>query len=144
MLDVGPGYGKYGLLIREYLSEKPRRLEALEVDEWYVQHFTWLSCIYDEVFVGDARSFDAYMAYDMVLLLDVIEHIPKEEALPLLRRIPGRVVISTPCEWFEQSVPGHPHEDHVSHWNEADFEATGRVEHMLILHGGIVCRLGPR
>lgn len=36
ILDVGPGYGKYGILLREYLNRKPERLDAIEVEPSYV------------------------------------------------------------------------------------------------------------
>jgi ribosomal protein RSM22 (predicted rRNA methylase) len=41
ILDVGPGNGKYGLLVREYLPPL-EELVAVEAEPRYVDSFPWL------------------------------------------------------------------------------------------------------
>lgn len=174
ILDIGPGYGKYGLLLREYLNRKPERLVAVEKHRPYLEEWGWrLACIYDEVLLADGLELPGPDAlevervtggsagagdfepaalpsgwlegFDLVLLLDVIEHLPKDQAVELLARIPGRVIVNTPVEFF-RSVPGHPTEEHVSHWTLGDFDGAGghAIEVNGSKLGGIVVRLGPR
>lgn len=152
VLDVGPGYGKYGLLLREMLNEKPARLDAIEAHAQYVLDFPWLSCIYDDVHIGDVcdRSAAWLASYDLVLMADVLEHIEATRARDLLAAIPGRVVISTPNDFFDTG-PGLPAtEAHVSHWPTTAIETvaadTGHpVEVLYVNHvGAVLARLGPQ
>jgi 2-polyprenyl-3-methyl-5-hydroxy-6-metoxy-1,4-benzoquinol methylase len=146
ILDIGPGYGRYGLLLRELLNVKPERLDAIEAEITYLEKFRWLHCIYDNVIHGDGSDLPEEFLdqYDIVLLYDVIEHIEKQKALDLIERIRGRIAIITPVDFFEQHVEGVPSEDHVSHWTLEEFQAMDRIEVAYITLGGIVTRLGPR
>lgn len=140
ILDVGPGRGKFGVLCREYVPTL-ERIDAVEAWEPYVTDR--LRCIYDSVFVRDVRDVtdDTLRGYDLVLMSEVIEHLPKEDGLSLLERIPCHVVITTPEEFFP-SVAYPPTERHVSHWTREDFE--GRIEEDQSQLGGIVVRLAPK
>ena len=145
VLDVGPGWGKYAVLMREYFNEKPVTIDAVEAHAPYIAAHR-LDRLYDLVIPGDVCDLtdDDLAGYDVVLMVDVIEHIDKARALSVLDRIPGRIVICTP-ETFFQTDEGLPAtEAHVSHWTLADFEATGRLEASTIQHGGIIVRLAPR
>jgi len=145
VLDVGPGWGKYAVLLREYLNTKPRRVDAVELHEPYVDAHR-LRVLYDDVLVGDVLDLtdEQLAAYDLVLMVDVIEHLNKQPALDLLARIPGRVVACTPVTFFSNG-PGLPEsETHRSHWTIADFAGTGRLERHEQQHGGLVVRLAPR
>lgn len=151
ILDVGPGYGKYGLLLREMLNEKPGQLDAIEAWPQYVIDFPWLGCIYDDVHIGDVcdRSPSWLGRYDLVLMSDVLEHIEHGPAVELLTTIPGRVVISTPAEFFHNGDNLPPTEDHVSHWTvEALAEVAahaGRAMEVGYVNavGAVLVRLGP-
>lgn len=146
VLDIGPGFGKYGVLIREYWNTKPEALDALEAWEPYVTPM--MKAIYDEVIIGRAeeqgQSF--FSKYDLILMIDVLEHIEKEAALDMLWRMKNRVLICTPRDWFE-SVDYPPTEKHVSHWTKAEFRDEAKLgrkaEILYVERGGIVCRLGP-
>lgn len=143
VLDVGPGWGKYAVLLREYLNDKPTRIDAVEAWVPYIAEHR-LDRLYDDVIGGDvcdlaASSFDPY---DVVLMVDVIEHIDKAAALDLLDRIRGRVVICTPVDWFQTDEGLPPTEAHVSHWTLADF--GDRVEAATEYLGGLVVRLAPQ
>lgn len=145
VLDVGPGWGKAAVLLREYLNERPVRLDAVEMHAPYIDAHR-LDRLYDQVHAGDVCDLpDELLAgYDLVLMVDVIEHIPKPRALELLERIPGRVVISTPVEFFDTG-PGLPAtEAHVSHWTVDDFTGTGRLEDYVEQHAQHLVVLAPR
>lgn len=143
VLDIGPGRGKYGLLLREYLNEPPEILDAIEVEPSYVTER--LRAVYDEVFLDDVRNWSRQDLgfYDVVLLVDVIEHLDKSDGLELLGRIPGRVVICTPEEFFSNGPGLPPSEEHRSLWTKADFESVRTVEADVSALGGIILRLAP-
>jgi len=146
VLDIGPGNGKYALLIREYLNDPPEVIDAIEAEPSYVARFPWLACLYDDVRVGDGAALteEELAGYDLVMLLDVIEHIEHDRALKLLDRCAGRVAIVTPVDYFKQHVEGVPSEDHISHWTLEEFRAMPRFEVGYENLGGIVVLLGPR
>ncbi len=144
VLDVGPGFGKAAVLLREYLNVKPERIDAAEAWAGYVT--PRLLDAYDTVTIGSVLDLDrsTLAGYDVVLIIDVIEHLAKRDGSALLDRIPGWVVVCTPRDFFSNG-PGHPPtEEHVSHWTVDDF--GGRVESFDrdALHAGaILVRLRP-
>lgn len=152
VLDVGPGFGKYGLLLREYLNVKPLWLVAVEKHAPYVDQFRWLDCVYDDVWVGDVQDLaDSTLAkFDVVLMCDVIEHIDEHIARALLVRIPGRVVICTPRDFFQTDDGLPDSERHVSHWPEEKLRAVGaeigREFEMLYTNhvGAVIARIAPK
>lgn len=126
VLDVGPGYGKAGILLREYVPTI-EVLDAVEVEPSYITNR--LRCLYDIIFLSDVRdlSDERLRFYDLVFMADVIEHLEKDEGLKLLDRIRGWVVISTPKTFFE-NPPTVPSEVHRSLWTESDFgERADRI-----------------
>lgn len=143
ILDVGPGVGKYGLLIREYLKPVDQ-LDAVEAWPLYVKEFPWLSAIYDRIFIchAGALSDSQLAAYDVVLMIDVIEHMEKDEGLDLLGRIPGRVIVCTPENFFQNPEADEiPPEKHRSLWSVADFGERVEVDNSQL--GGVLVRLKP-
>lgn len=144
VLDVGPGRGKYGILLREYLNEPPDVLDAVEAEPSYVT--PRLRALYDSVFVADVRDMpdDALGRYDLVLMVDVIEHLDKNDGVELLRRIPGRVVVCTPEEFFSNGPGLPPSEEHRSLWSRDDFAALRTIDGDLSALGGIVVSLAPQ
>lgn len=123
VVDVGPGWGKYGLALREYVPSI-KRLTAVEVEPG---RLPVQDAIYDEVYTGDVRvwpSREFWAAHDLALLVDVIEHMPHSDGESLLARILDarcRVLVSTPKTFFEQNDPANPYEAHCSLWEWADF-----------------------
>lgn len=144
ILDIGCGYGKHGVLLREYVHPTPI-VDGIEAWEPYVDAHR-LRGIYDHLIVGDALDLaaDELAPYDMVVMGDVIEHMGKDAAVDLLGRIPGWVIIATPVIHFHTDEGLPPTEAHVSHWTRADFEDTGRLDHYEERYGAIICRLRPQ
>jgi hypothetical protein len=131
VLDIGPGYGKWGFLVREALDFMPGRLDP---EKWQVtidgvDAFPYaspiLDWVYDRVITGSALDLvDELRGYDLVILGDVIEHFEKRDGFRLLRALlthNKNVLISTPLDFFEQEIADNPYEQHLSCWGEADF-----------------------
>lgn len=143
ILDIGAGFGKYGVLFREYCPRHPR-VVGVEAWEPYVANHR-LRGIYDDLLVCDVMELNSHLlnVCEAVFLGDVIEHLTKTDGLDLLARIDRPVVINTP-EHFFHNGDGLPWtETHRSHWTMADFEATGRLIRQDNVFAGLVVTLGP-
>lgn len=69
-------------------------------------------------------------SFDCVLLLEVIEHLPRDMGASLLaqceRIARKRVVVSTPNGFVEQPpIFGNPFQEHLSGWTPSDFTERG-------------------
>jgi 2-polyprenyl-3-methyl-5-hydroxy-6-metoxy-1,4-benzoquinol methylase len=144
VLDIGCGYGKYGVLLREYLDGLPR-VDGVEAWQPYVKPHRLVG-IYDDLYVTDALTLTEVFldAYDLVNMADVIEHMEKQAGIDFLARCRGHVLLNTPVAFFHNGEGLPPTEDHVSHWTYDDFHATGRLQHHEEFIGGHIALLGPR
>lgn len=148
VVDVGPGWGKYGLMCREYLPNL-QRLDAVEVAEgrWSKQIMRCQSTIYDHVEISDVRQLDPgfWDGYDVALFVDVIEHMTVKEGKKVLhaalskRCIP---IVSTPKVFEEQHDPHNPYETHVSCWTWEDLSPLAPVTDVSTIDS-IIFMLGP-
>jgi len=138
VLDIGVGFGKYGMLCREYLEVWGRDTgygsftRVIDGVEAFPQYLTPLhSYVYNKVYQGDARDVIGTLPrrYDLVILIDVLEHFTKPEGTALvhdLLRRNGMVLVSTPKEFMEQhDTFENPFETHLSHWSKRDFRMLG-------------------
>jgi len=153
ILDVGVGFGKYGALAREYLelrdgrnqyNDWQRRIDGIEVFSDYITPLH--DYIYDTVRIGDATEIISTLnlRYDLILLIDVLEHFTKEEGVVFLDACmqKGRnVLISTPKIFFQQRGFNNPYEQHLSHWKKKDLSVFGSHCFIPNLHSTI-CYLG--
>jgi SAM-dependent methyltransferase len=108
VLDIGTGFGKYGLLCREYLelwdgrenySHFLRRIDGVEAFENYITPVH--EFVYNHVYVRDILKLmnELNFSYDLILLVDVLEHFNKPEGNMLLKKILTNnkgALISTP------------------------------------------------
>lgn len=145
ILDVGPGLGKYGLLLREYLHA-PLVIDAVEAERRYCT--PRLRAIYDSIIVNDATKLHRHVLerYDLVVMVDVIEHLTEQAGRDLLDRIKGHVIITTPTVYFQnpEAARGWPTEEHRSFWRAGDFpQERVRSAELLPEEGLMVC-LHPR
>lgn len=131
ILDIGIGCGKYAFLSREYL-DKPYDQEKTFITIHGVEaHSQYLrpihNLLYDKIFTGDVLDIfnDLDFDYDLVLLVDVIEHFDKEVGLTLIKKLLERtknLVIATPDGFIEQvEVYDNEYEIHKSGWAKEDF-----------------------
>lgn len=126
VLDVGAGYGKFGVLAREYGGAE--RVDAVDANP---PRFP----VYDRVFLGDIRELERILPaeperWDLALFVDVIEHLEKAEGhrvLDVLTRRAGRVLVTTPWGFRPQEIPGMPYETHRSGWYPGDFSSRYRL-----------------
>lgn len=118
VLDMGIGYGKYGLAAREYAN--PIVVNGVEAYEPYID--AWQRGIYNYLYIKDIRDLtdEELKSYDLYLMIDVIEHLTKEDGITLLNRIKGPILVSTPIEEYYGEYDNH-YENHISHWTVEDF-----------------------
>ncbi len=120
VLDVGCGAGSP---IRPFAARLER---TVGVDSWEPSiERSRAKGIHSEYRLMDVREVHAAFgdgAFDGVLLLDVLEHLPESEGLALLadceRIARRRVVVFTPNGFLAQGdFHGNPHQAHVSGWS---------------------------
>lgn len=124
LLDIGAGYGKYGLLAREYADKYPwsMRIDAVEP----FSYLDWIgNKVYDNVYRKDFLDIDFIDHYDLTLMIDVLEHFEKKDGWKALDKALALskkgVLISTPVEPAVQGAEyGNPWEVHKSKWTVAD------------------------
>ena len=129
VLDVGPGRGKGAGLIREYV-DPAAIIDGVEAEPRYLDDRYFPACAYDRLLVGQdvlAMTQADLAEYDLVLMVDVIEHLELDPAVSLLQRIPGCIVVCTPSTWFQnpEAAQGWPTEEHKSLWTVHHFTGLG-------------------
>ncbi|MGD9712907.1 MAG: glycosyltransferase, partial [Thermomicrobiales bacterium] len=114
VLDVGPGVGTYGQMVRDLLSVD--RLEAVEIWAPYVETYK-LSEIYDRIAICDVRFWQDF-DFDLVILGDVLEHLAVDDAVEIWNRVSLQArgaLISIPIVHYEQGkMEGNPYEAHLT------------------------------
>lgn len=153
ILDIGIGFGKYGFLLREYLdvhklcngfsnnlSDNFRtRIDGIEIYAKYISQIQ--RNIYDQIYIGNASEIiDSLESYEIILLLDVIEHLSKKEGENLLKKLSRKaskaLIVSTPPYNYEQcALYNNCHETHKSVWIPDDFKEYKNKKYKLF--GGI-------
>lgn len=139
ILDIGKGFGKYSFLTHEYLGidntkklnpkltmkeQSTIKIDAVEIDEQLM--LPHLNQFYSDLFQGNILEFYEQMKrYDLILMIDVIEHLDKTAALNMLKYFSKNkttLIVATPYEFFNQHLYESEHEEHVSHWTINDFK----------------------
>lgn len=144
VLDVGAGYGKYGVLFREYLELRHRRtgrsadtaslsggrqtrVDAVEGFAGYVGELHRI--VYDNVYLETlAQYLLKAWNYDFIFIGDVLEHIEKDEATQLLPKLIERanigVLISVPAHVRDQGAEfDNELEVHRSTWTGTELRS---------------------
>lgn len=138
ILDVGPGYGVYGRIIRQVEKQKGFEplcyIEGVELFKPNIENVNFdLKSIYDKIRHQDIRDFskECMDKYDLIIFGDVLEHITKPEALevwkcmkPLAKWLLVSLPITVPNrawsiyynqgkhEWSE-----NPYDEHKYNWS---------------------------
>lgn len=130
VLDIGVGFGKYGVLCREYLElwdgredyhHFTRQIDGIEAFEDYLTPLH--RYIYNQVHIGEAQSVIKTLDtnYDLVLLIDVLEHLSESQGRALMKYILAHhrgVLISTPKHMHQQGTSfQNPFETHIAEWS---------------------------
>ncbi len=132
ILDIGAGIGKWGFLCRdqlEFLQGRPdkdswvTRIYGIEIYEGY-RNPLWDYC-YDDFWVGNVVDvLEEAPDVDLILLADILEHMPKEKGQKLLTRLEEKgcyLLISTPAYFFKGEHDNNPASEHISFWGPKDF-----------------------
>jgi hypothetical protein len=125
VLNVGIGSGLSGLG-----SQLPffrfKHLENIDIHEPYIE--TAKSLIWDAEKVTfrniDVRNVNID-EYDSVLMFDVIEHLPKEDAIEILKKIKNGVLFVPIETVFRPNDTDVASQEHLSAWTESDFVDLG-------------------
>jgi SAM-dependent methyltransferase len=128
LLDIGAGAGTYAHFLRSRLPST--MMVGVEIFAPYVERYG-LKKLYDHVLVGDAR-YCPLPTVDVVIMGDVLEHMPYEDAVILWRRARAladkAVFASLPIiEWPQGPEEGNEHEAHVHTWSHEDVMALDGV-----------------
>jgi hypothetical protein len=154
ILDLGIGWGKYGMLCREYLEVPEGRylreqwqLKMIGV-EGFPAYRTSAWGFYDEIRIENfSEHFESYKGFDIVLMLDSLEHLDKETGLRILdalRKNNKAVIVSVPeGESSQESWCGNDLERHLSTWTADELESLGGVAFMKFICSGVIFESDP-
>ena len=135
ILDIGVGFGRWGILFREFLEvwgdnnvsgEWKRKIDGVEIFPDYIKPYH--KFFYDSIFIEDALGFikKTKNRYDLINCGDVIEHFEKKKALELINLCLERsdyLLINIPVgvNWEQGAVNNNEYERHRSRWSRSDF-----------------------
>jgi SAM-dependent methyltransferase len=132
VLDLGIGYGKYGVLLREYIGYNVDRTPRIEGVEGWDNYSKGNWSAYDEVYrhdFSDRGWWPRYVGFDLVLMIDSLEHLPPADAEDLLSHLIKNnktVIISVPNGVCPQGVyKGNVLETHRSTWYRSNIVPFG-------------------
>ena len=143
VIELGIGFGKWGVLLREVLDARHGRLHredwqatilGVEIYPGY-RNPAW--SLYTRVIERDFLSVD-HKAYDLVMMIDSLEHLTPGVGRPFLERMVTRndaVIISVPNGHMDQGETfGNPYEAH--RWTFTDLEEFEAYNYK-VLHRGV-------
>lgn len=145
VLDVGIGYGRWGMAVREFcelwFGRIPRStwniwIEGVEAYEPNIDEYH--KYFYNKIHIGDFSQIHRTLTgrWDVILFGDVLEHFTKDDACKLLEWSIDNsdyVLINIPLgtEWPQEDIYENTFERHLSEWTPEDFEAFHRVRYGL-------------
>jgi hypothetical protein len=159
MLEIGPGWGIYGMLVRNFYDAwfgrfEPESFEIVidAIDASDIEISSITRQVYNNVWIQNAANALPQMetdSYDVVFGVEVIEHLEKADGHQLIQeccRIARKgVVLTTPHPDAWQSQPnwhGNPFAEHLSKWSGDDFVQHGFTTEDV--HPSIIAAWQPR
>jgi 2-polyprenyl-3-methyl-5-hydroxy-6-metoxy-1,4-benzoquinol methylase len=95
ILDVGFGFGKYGLLLRERYDVRFKRvnrdqwkikIDGVDIYDGYIAPH--IQYIYSTIYIGHIhRLINNLLIYDVILLIDVLEHMAKWKGIEVVKAL---------------------------------------------------------
>jgi len=149
VLDIGVGFGKFGLLAREYIElwrggqfvhhienwgKWKSVVDGIEIYEPYILDHH--KAIYDKIFIGDALDVLKGMRedgrfYDFIICSDVLEHLSHErgiEVLEIVKKVGKSALFLIPVQPSQQvSEWENVHETHKSKYSRTELDRFGSV-----------------
>lgn len=135
ILDIGVGFGRWGILFREFLEvwgdnnisgKWNRIIDGVEIFPDYIKSYH--NYFYDNIYLVNALDFlrDTKEKYNLINMGDVVEHFEKADAVELISLALDKsdyVLINIPLgnNWQQGSVNGNDYERHLSQWVSGDF-----------------------
>ncbi|MHB8955861.1 MAG: class I SAM-dependent methyltransferase [Pirellulaceae bacterium] len=135
VLDLGIGAGFYAAVVRQWGDQgvRPWQTYLIGVESW-IPYRNPLWDLYNVVVTTPIESFLQSLrhTYELILLLDVIEHFEPDAGLRVLERTrqaltpKGRLYVGTPAVFMPQGIGNkNTHETHRSLWTSSDFQQLG-------------------
>ncbi|MEZ4689434.1 MAG: class I SAM-dependent methyltransferase [Ignavibacteria bacterium] len=135
ILDIGIGFGRWGILFREFLEvwgdnnykgNWKRIIDGVEIFPDYINSYH--EFFYNNIFIDDALELvkNTERNYDLINCGDVVEHFKKSDALNFIDNCLNKsryVLINIPIgkNWEQGPVNDNKHEAHLSTWEISDF-----------------------
>lgn len=127
ILDVGPGFGTYARILRDYGMHHDVQIDCVEIWEPYVDQYN-LTGLYAHVIVDDIRFIAQgtgvmTKAYDLIVFGDVLEHMTPWESLSVWEwasRSAKYGMISVPIVHWPQAGTENPYEKHIQEHMHVD------------------------
>jgi glycosyltransferase involved in cell wall biosynthesis len=134
ILDIGIGFGKYGVLFREILdipfgryekSTWQTKIDGVEAFKNYKNPI--YEYVYDKIYYDTIENvLTSLDNYDIITLIDVLEHFEKDKGHYILQELLNHtnksLILSTPILPDKQEeYNGNTFEAHKSKWNVTDF-----------------------
>jgi len=151
---VGPGFGKWGVLAREYLEVygnkrfEPKtwkvRIDAIEANQEYMNIIK--DFVYDHIYWTPVQEYIKHHyipdnKYDLILILDVIEHVTKQEGIHIIKYFQehsNNIMILTPSKLSMTHSQWNHWEDHKCVWSLEEFASLGFQRVEKLSHGPIL------
>ena len=136
VLNVGAGSGYSGLARQlpflpfkelDHCDIENIYLDAARAKQWRAKKVIFIN--------QDIRKM-AFQNYDLILMFDVLEHLPKEDSLAVLKKIICPHLIFIPLEEeFRANIYEAKSQDHLSLWTKKEFDDLGyRTEELPFFH----------
>lgn len=142
VIDAGPGSGKWAKVLagRPHHPRPGEHWTGIEIFPRYITDYD-LTTLYDRIVVDDIRtSLDLIETCDLLILGDILEHLPEDQAHQLMadiRAIGCALLVAGPIIRFEQgSWGGNTHETHLWHPTLDDWLEMVEPDHFAL--GNIV------
>ena len=141
ILDVGIGFGRWGMLCREYLDVWEGRVfptewevEIVGIEGYQKNIQPYHSVFYSRVINSEALEFLSKTPerFDLIILGDVLEHFSKEQGqkvleLCLLKSQFVLVIVPLGNNWQQGSSYGNAYERHQSVWTAKELRTYSCV-----------------
>jgi len=128
ILDLGIGVGNFGRIIKEFVTI-PTKITGVDIYDGY-RNEQW--DYYDSIIVGEIRDFlkQNKKKYDVVLLIDVLEHfdkdVGKEVLESIIKQADKALILSTPITRYPQGpYDGNAYEEHKAVWSNKEILNMG-------------------